>query len=227
MEEALEIMGITREQVDAQPSIQLLLRGIGGRKKVLELLALSDDPDARSLVEVSRRISGRAQQVVPIEAYCAASKVPTKRAFGLIMEQAFATSQLQGAMLAAVAHPKIVATSIKRALEEPETIVDKNGNVTVIPAPSGKFDRKMMLQHAAFLPMSKGQTIIYGNQNVDARKQIAKVAIVPSVEEAAKKMSERLEGPSRLPLLPAPQIVPDDQILDGDPSPDDEEGDDE
>lgn len=196
--EAMEILEVTPEQVEAMPPISNILKKIGGRDKTFEYLRSSDDPDALKIMEKLKTLPKKLQNLLSIEVLCAASGVPTKRVLGIVAEQAFGQSKLEGDLIAAAAHPRVVEKTVEEALKS-----------------SGDKEKKLLLQHSQFLPLPKSSTVVFGNQNIDARQQTANVTILPSLESGARRMTDRFNSTvSEIRQLPEPRTI--DTVIDVD-----------
>jgi hypothetical protein len=115
----------------------------------------------------------------------------TTRLFELIAGAVFTQSRYEAALLAAASHPKIVAKSIEKALEEPVMVPVGDGSFTAQPAKSGLADRKMLHQQAGFLPMPKTQIVsLPGVKSIDARTQ-TQTLVLPAVESSVQRMANR------------------------------------
>jgi hypothetical protein len=196
--EAYEMLEVTPAQVAAEPAVSHLLRKLGSRATVLQYLRGSADEDARRFLTVYDRYTKGQQNILPLEAFCVAAKITTKRFFEVISGAVFEQAGDESALLAAAKHPNVVAATIKNALH-----------------PLGKDDRKMLHQHQGFLPMPKNTTVnVFGNQRIDARNQTqVNVSVLPALEEGVKRLSDRFNDRiTGMKSLPAPvEIVEEDE----------------
>jgi hypothetical protein len=191
--------------VAAEPQISGILKRVGNREKILDYLRGSDAPEARKILEAADLLSKRERALLTVEAFCVAAKVPTRRAYGVIAEAVFEQSSNAATLIAAAAHPRVVERTVERALEKPQVVKLEGGGVKVIAAQDGFSDRKMLHQHAQFLPQPKGSTLIFGNQTIDNRDQRQlNVSALPPMEESVRRLSDRFnerlltEGPKQI-----------------------------
>ncbi len=189
---ALEVLGITKEDVDRQPQISHLYKRIGGIKTVLTYLRGSADPDARKIVELADRLGSSAMNMT-LETYCAAAEIPTSKLAGIITTAMIEQNSQEAISIAAHHQPEIVAAQIKMAKRM-----------------EGEGDRKMLHQHSGFLPTPKNQ-VIFGGVRVDNRDQSQKTMVLSNIEDSVKKLgdrfNERMLGAPAQPLLPAADDV--------------------
>lgn len=191
--ECLERIGVTADQIAEAPKISSVLRrSIGGRAKVLELLQGSSEPDARKILKVVEEVGRRGRTGLPLEAYAIAAGLTTRRMFELVAGEAFVRSGEEAALVAATAHPKVVRKSVEMALTG-----------------KGVNDRKMLHQHAGFLPMPKTQFVtMNGGQQINASSQTqVNVAVLPSVEDSVKRLSDRFNEQPSAPLMIAERVI--------------------
>lgn len=204
--EAITLLGLTPEQVDAQPLITPVLRKVKILEDVPEYLRISDEPDARCFMGVFDGLPKNRRRDAPLEAVAIAAGLTTTRLFELIAGAVFTQSRYEAALLAAASHPKVVAKSIEKALEEPLKIEREDGSVAWLPAKSGLADRKMLHLQAGFIPVPKTQIVsLPGVKSIDARTQTA-VSILPAVESSVQRLADRLgerllEAPSDRPEI--------------------------
>ncbi len=172
--DAYTLLQVTPEQVEDIPKISHLLRGLGDGKsithRVFEYLSGSEDEDARRLVRSRRLLTTEQAEAVPIEAFCVAAGITSRRLFGLIAQEVVEQEALATALLTRAAHPKVVQATIDSAL-------------TMF----GDKDRKMLHQEAGFIPVPKNQITINKNNVTN----VANVAMLPPIEDVAKKISSR------------------------------------
>lgn len=143
------------------------------KKKVLEYLSGSEEPDARTVMALRARLTQSQADACPFEAYCVAAGLSTKKMFGLISQECYDQATLATALLAKARHPDVVQATIDMAL-----------------SPLGDKDRKMLHQAQGFVPVPKtAVTHIHGN--VDARQQTANVAVLPPFEDSIRKLADR------------------------------------
>jgi hypothetical protein len=191
-QEALILLDVTEEQVDACPKIEHLFKGIGGKDRVLEFLAGSEEPDARSLLEQAKKLTTHQLVAVPFEALCLAAGLTTKRAFGLVAEEATTQSAAAATLVAKAARADVVKATVDSAL-----------------TPFGVKDREMLHKAEGFVPVPKTQTtFVRGDQVVDARVQTVN-AILPPLEEGIRRSSDRFNEiiKQRVAALPEPEAI--------------------
>ena len=196
--------GLLRLEVDeysleAMPKIEHLLDGIGGRRKVFTYLEGSEDPIAREILKLKKRLSPAEAKVVPLEAYCVAAKITSKKLFGLIASEVHSQETMAKAVLFAAKHSEVVEASLMFALH-----------------PDGDSDRKMLHQAAGFVPVPKNSiTHIHGNQINRSESQVTQIAVLPSVEDTVKRLGDRFNEKiiDVIPIaaLPAPEEEDEDE----------------
>lgn len=175
VKDVLNRLGVTEEEIRKVPQISHLFAKIGGAVKVFEYLQGSADPDARRILDVMGNGGEFFHQGVPLEAFCLAAEVPTQKAFGIIASEVLMQSGKESALIAAVYHPMITQTTIDSALVEGK---------------EGAVDRKMLHQHAQFLPMPKTQVLhLHGHQ----AQTVAPTAL-PALEDSVQRMSARFNS---------------------------------
>lgn len=207
-------LGVTPEQVSAVPQVSGVLKSAGGRAKILGYLRSSNEPDARKVLNIIDGVEGNSlkklwmDSAIPMEAFCVSADIPTRRLLELVAGEVFLRSGQEAGLLAAAAHPKIVKKSIQKALEEPVSVKQPDGTVKMEPAESGLADRRMLHQHAQFLPMPKTQFINMPHGTIDNRQQTqVNVAVAPPVEETVKRLSDRFNAhASAMPVLEAVEV---------------------
>lgn len=180
--EGLMLLEVTEEQLEEIPKIEHLFRGIGGQAKVFECLAGSEEPEARKLVALKKRLTDRQAAQVPFEAFCVAAGVTTKRMFGIISQEMMDQGEKATALLSKAMHPEVVKATIDNALR-----------------PFGENDRKMLHQNAGFVPIPK-TSVVHFHGSVDARTQIQNIAVLPPVEDTVRKLNDRFNTMTVLPL---------------------------
>lgn len=188
--EALVLLEIKAEDLEYSPKIEHLFKGIGGKDKVFEYLSGSEEPDAKKLLELRKRLTRAQHRAVPFEAYCIAAVIPVKKVFGLIASEAMDQEEKAKQLLFRVKHSEVVQATIESALD----------------LEFGAADRRMLHQAAGFVPIPKNSiTHIHGNQTVDNRLQTATVTVLPPVEDTVRRLSDRFnDRVIDVPLLAAP-----------------------
>jgi len=194
--DGLARLRVTPGQLAEVPQIDHLFKPIGGRLKVLEYLAGSEEPEAQLITRMARELIPHQRRDVPFEAYCIAANVTTKKMFGIISQEVMEQSRMAVSLLSKARHVEVVQATIDAALH-----------------PLGVQDRRMLHQAEGFVPVPKNNiTHIHGN--VDARTQTANVAVLPPVEESVRRLSDRFNTGIEVQALP--QISDDDGGEDGD-----------
>jgi hypothetical protein len=173
-EEHLRRLGVTPEQIAAQPSITPILKRAKLQRDAIDYLRMSEESDARNFLVIHDKLSETARKLVSLEAIAIAAGLTTQRLFGLISEAVFVQSRFESALLAAANHPQVVEASIKQAV-----------------TPRGVADRKMLHQQAGFLPMPKTQIVSLPGARIDARQQVANISVLPPMESSVRRMSDR------------------------------------
>jgi hypothetical protein len=200
-ESALVRLGVTQAQVEQVPKITHLLKALGGRWAAIEYLRGSEEPEARRFLEVFDSMPVFARKYVPMEAFCLAAGMTTKRMFGLIAQEVFAQSKAKANLLAAANHTRVVGAAIFSAM-----------------GPAGSEDRRMLLQHERFLPLPKTQVLnIAGDAQIGDGNRSAKVLAMTSVVDSARRMTDRFNGTNPAKALPEP--VDEEEDDEGEDSP--------
>lgn len=206
--EALSELELTLEEIESVPRISHVLAKCGGKHRWRELLEGSAEPEARELLRTIRQFSKLAWRVLPLEAFCIKAGISTKRAFGLIASEVVEQSRQEGLLVAASKHSDVVEATVASALR-----------------PDGESDRKLLLQHAEFLPMPKNNVIFAkGNVQLGNNTTTNMVGILPSAESRIKSLHDRF-GSEIHGLPPALESPPRNVIdldvetpmVDGDP----------
>ena len=175
--QAYAVLGVTPIDVALVPRIEHLFRGLGGKQKVFEYLAGSEEKEARAIVDLRAKVTPEQARVLPFEAFCVAAGVTTKRMIGLIQEEVFAQSRVAASILKDSSIPDIVKVTLRQA----KTI-------------AGTQEKRMLLQSGGVLPLPKTVVMpVYGNLNVDQsqKTQINQVAVLPPVEHTVQRLSDR------------------------------------
>lgn len=197
--QAYAVLGVTPVDVSLVPRIEHLFRGLGGKQKVFEYLAGSEEKEARAIVELRAKVTPDQARVLPFEAFCVAAGVTTKRMIGLIQEEVFAQSRVAAAILKDSSIPDIVKVTVRQA----KTI-------------AGTQEKRMLLQSGGVLPLPKTTIMpVYGTMNVDQRQQmqVNQVAVLPPVEHTVQRLSDRFNERNPTTMLALPE--PDDEDDEG------------
>lgn len=201
--EALVVLGISPDDLELSPKIEHLFKGIGGQERIFEYLGGSEDKDARTLLDLRKRLNERQRRHVPFEAYCIAAGLSVKKVFGLISAEAMDQEEMAKQLLFRVRHTEVLQATIDNALD-----------------PLGSTDRNMLHKAAGFVPVPKNTvTFVRGNQINDSRQvNTSSITVLPPVEDSIKRLGDRFnEKLTEIKALPAPALP----ILDAE-----EEGDD-
>lgn len=185
--DGLALLEVTEEQLSEVARIEHLFKGIGGQNRVFECLAGSEEKEARLLVALKKRLTNQQAAHVPFEAFCVAAKVTTKRMFGIISQEIMEQSEKATALLAKAMHPEIVQKTIDFAM-----------------SPFGEKDRRMLHQNAGFVPVPR-TAVTHFHGHVDARTQTQNVALLPSVDDTMRRLSDRFNTMSI--ATPAPALA--------------------
>ncbi len=177
-------LGVDPAAVARAPQITPLLRKLpGGEFDAVNYLRASAAEDARRFLKFydDPRLPLTLRDLLPIEAFCLAAAVEPPRLLGIIVETAHLHGATMGAMIAAVAHPRIVEVSVQEALK-----------------PEGWSDREHNLKHMGFLPTPKGSQV---NVNVQANSTVQSAVLtpVPSPEDAIRKLQDKFNERIALP----------------------------
>lgn len=205
--EAYERLGVSESDVLVLPKISHILTNIpGGIDKCIEFIRGSGDPDARKFLATYDSLAASVRKLLPVESFCLASGLTTKRTLELITGACFEQSASATELLAAASQPAVVLTTIKAALNKRD----------------GTADRKMLHMHAGFVPVPKSQTTIFSGNSKQLNAQLNDNSVntnnnnltisageVPLIESKMAKItnrfnSERLglaESEDRLRLL--------------------------
>lgn len=195
---AMEILEVTQEQLDATPKIEHLLRGIGGKGKVMDYLEGSDEPEARKILDIRRGLTIAEFDSVPFEALCIKAGITTKKMFGIIAAEATDQEQKAAALITRARQAEVVTATVEMAL-----------------MPMGEKDREMFHKHTGFLPLPKGAVIqnirnqVNDNSNHQSKTE---VVILPALESGMKRLGDRFNTL----MKEAPKALPEPEILEGD-----------
>jgi len=192
--QAYRLLGVDEADVLMAPAITPLLKRAGVLDRVWVYLETSSDESARLLIGQKYKIERQAlRAVVPIEAFCVAAKIETKKVLALIFAEVFSQNQQVAELIAANAQPDIVQATVDRGVE-----------------PGGSRERDMLHKHSGFVPVPKTSVtfvrnaarVITGDDNSQA------VAVLSPIEKTVRDISDRFnEG-----LLTAPMA--EDEVID-------------
>lgn len=145
---ARQQLGVQHRAVDyTLSSVLKFIRG--GKKTFMELArhAPHIDPSLALVIEEWDRLSPTAQRGVNLNQLCEIKGVDPFHFLGVVAEAAIRFCNNASVLIAALILPEVVQRSIERAL-----------------TPEGVEDRKMLFQHAGFIPSPKGSEVRLLNQ---------------------------------------------------------------
>lgn len=122
----------------------------------MEYAHFSPDAAMKKLCEMWDGLSNSDRTRLHLSDLCAAAGVEPEVFLGRTMEVVARQNGPVAAMLAAVAHPEIVAKTVKFAKQK-----------------SGVADRKFLHEHSGFIPVPKGTTIINRFQQLNQTNTLA------------------------------------------------------
>ncbi len=138
----------------------------GGRARFLELCqlaAFAHDPAAITFLTVFSELTPAQQLRISIDEVCVSGGVNAIDLLKALVGAAYEAGVETANMVAAVAHPEVVAASVRSAKR--------------INSEIGWRDRELLLKHHGFVPIPKGTTV---NIGVTANAQAASVAAATS-----------------------------------------------
>lgn len=177
-------------QMPFESTLSFAFRSCGGKPTAINGARLVEDPRFARVVWAYDQATERDKEKMDLEELCKAADIPSDEFLGAVLSALWKRSIDIGKLTAIVAHPRIVEATIEAA--------------------QGKFgmpDRKMLLDHAGFLPQPKGQTI---NVGVDARTAVSTTIEVgkglPSFEDEGKKLNSAMRTEMKA-LESAPESI--------------------
>lgn len=172
-------LGITREKMREQVKVSHNFQYIeGGEAMVIEYLRASDDDDVRKFLDVYDNVDTDKRDFLSFEEFCAAADVSSAKLFGKLMEVTVTQSNQTSAIMAAVAHPMVLKTTIAMA-----------------QTPAGHRERKLLHTASGLLPSPKGsQTSITVNQANVTAKSGDSMSDLPPFDQDIRDFGERLQG---------------------------------
>lgn len=208
-ESALDRLGVEPEQLDAAARITDILSSVfktgkkAPRLQILNFLAASPSPAARSYLDKYREMGVRDRESVPIEAICIAAGVDPLQILGAILMAAKSLKAQESALKAIIAHPDIVEATINAATKGSPVIVDgrpyldKNGDPLMLGFGDDRA-QKMMHEAVGFLPTKQGSNIAInlGIPGAQPTKELSEGGDdeMESFEEAFPTISGKLES---------------------------------
>lgn len=140
-------MGLDPEKMVGVPRITFQLEHAeGGIEQVIEALRGSDETDAQTFIRKYDTCSASDLEKLTLEEIATAAGIGTIDLLGVATKALFEQSQTVAGVIAASAHPKVVAKSIQMALRD-----------------GGVREREMLHTATGFLPTPKG-TVIFNNR---------------------------------------------------------------
>lgn len=196
--EGLDQLEITAAALSAAPVIaphllemsrvlsRTLGRSINLSRSWPQLLAQSDDPDARAVLDAFRKVSPSNFPGMPIEAFCVAAAVSPLRLIEVLTGILVRLGVTSSAILAAVAQPRIVEVLTKSALTD-----------------EGWRDRHAFLKATGFIPTPKTSVSIVNSPRIELTSSAQSASLpAPSAEHTIRALAERSGDPPA--ALPAP-----------------------
>jgi hypothetical protein len=89
------------------------IRSKGGRSEAINLLRRSESPDARRFLEVYDDAPASSRALIPLEDFCPAADVTTRRLLEIIVGEAYETNTLIAAAIAFMDAPEMVRRTIE------------------------------------------------------------------------------------------------------------------
>jgi hypothetical protein len=192
-------LGITETDVKSAPVATPFLLRLGGTATAIDALSASPEPAARSFMAAYRspKLTSTDHYYLPFEAYCVAAKVCPSRITEIVVGVLAKQQVLEGAVIAALAHPTIM-----------------RANVAAAAFAEGVTDRMAHLKMVGAMPLPKSsQTVVNvtatANAVAAARSDSANL---PSAEETIRKIVEAQQQARSLTedrqaaLPPAPTV---------------------
>ncbi len=174
--DAYERLGVTKDEVSKAPVISTVIKVLdGGVNKAIEFLRGSTETDARKFLDTYDSLPFSVRSLLPIEAFCLASGLTTKRVFELITGACFEQSANVAELISRSSRPKLVGVAVKQALK-----------------PKNFDERKLVLQHEGYAPIPKTQVINVGRDiNTDNRIQSVSIGELSGVDAEMAKINNR------------------------------------
>jgi hypothetical protein len=207
---AYHTLGIKSEDVTNTPQITHILKQLPGKRghdginAAIEFLRGADDEVARKFISLWDDMPDSTRKLVPFEAFCLAAGTTTKRMLELVAGACLEQSDLAARLLVNAAHPRVVAATVRAAVQK-----------------DGHQDRKMIHLNKGFLPVSKNQTtILSGNArqtnlqlNDNSQNMTYAVTEISNIERRqeriADRFNERLGMGKSAPVLEPPPHEPE------------------
>lgn len=176
--ETYERLGVAPSAISDLPIISHILKSIpGGQDKAVEYLRGSAEPDARKWLAVYDQIPISYRHLIPIEAYCLASGLTTKRVLELITGACFEQSDSAANLIAKASKPKIIEATVESAM---------------MLGHEGAQDRKMMHLHEGFVPVPKTSVVnVQGNVIQDNRLQSISIGELGRLDNDMSRLEDK------------------------------------
>lgn len=188
----------------------------GGRMRFVEfvqLAMLNGDDHARAWIEVFADLTPVERETVSFDDVCAASGVRPADLVAAVTSTAVQVGLDTGNLVAALTHPQVVAASVKHAKDA-----------------GGLEDRRMLFQHAGFIPVPKNTapTVVVNNSATAQAASAARsdaapgmetdAAGLPSFAQTLKQVGSALQPaprPAELPPAEPVEAIAFDEVPDG------------
>jgi hypothetical protein len=191
------------EVLPFEASLAYAFRSVGGKRTAIEAARLLIDVDVRfrKLVYAYEVASESDKLSIRLEDLCAAAEIPPADFLAAIVPAMWKRNVDIAKLLAAMAHPEIVAASIDAA-----------------KSPRGVQDRKMMHDALGFLPQPKGLQITMDNRhqsvNIEGKESTSGpglpsfeqdgIEIIQAIRGDASVTTKQLTPPSPLQIIEVP-----------------------
>lgn len=224
------MLGVTKEQLDATPSISALVkRGAGSISEAVEALRSDDSPDARAFLAKWELVPASKRSQIRLEAYILAAGLTTRRFIEVLTGALLEHSTSVAKMVVAAAQPRVLESVVKAATDE-QPIFAKDpmsGERIVIGRTNGDVKaQELFLKGTGFLPTPKGSSTTINLQqtnqtaNFDPPQQEA--ALPPPAMDAFLLELQDINRPKALPSksvmdtehVPVIGSVPEAEYLD-------------
>ncbi len=188
------------EALPFESTLAFVFRGAGGKTTAIEAARLQENTDSRfrKLVYAYDSLVERDKIAVRLEDLCGAAEILPDEFLGLTIPALWRRNVDIGKLIAAVHHPRIVEKTAQLA-----------------QSPFGGADRKMMLDHAGFLPQ-KGPLVSIDQRRLNIGSgggvQDTSLPALPSFEEDGKEILQAIRGDESAtralpPATPAQEVV--------------------
>jgi len=179
--ERLVLFDVTEEEFIKSAKISHVLRSAQMLESVWDYLEGSSNPKARAILEVRDRFTLRQREDIPFEVYCIAAKIRPQDILPVLVVEVYDQASKVSALLAASQHPAVTEATMAAAL-----------------SPLGTAEKKMLHQHAGFLPVSKNTIVnVRGDHAMIGGEQ--KNVVLRPVEESVRMLGDRFLSSKTLP----------------------------